>query len=1260
MLYLLRKIIPTPMKKQLILFVLLCTNFIYSQDYTNVLNLLIDNKRDEARKLFDKQFDKTKTANIDLLFLDAFIDEESGKIDFDETLIKNLEKLPNSENFIAPFINRSLILTDVSKGICNDLTYKKIDFLASSPKFKNLAIIKYRKAIFERIRLRHEESLKSFNALGAIDQWQFCGVFENLNSSGLDIEYEPELYAKNDKLFDANSNGKIGWYNPKEAQAEGYYFFANESEYGNGIIYAQTFIQANEKKDYILSFGANSGLKIFLNDKEIYVNPDIKRTNLDAYSIKIVLEKGNNRLLFKLELENGGDYFSAQIKNSDATNATDLKFINTFQPYSVSLSEGSNTEEIKLNYEQYFDDLVKKFPENILYRLFQFTAYESNCKKTEAFEAIEGLDKKYPNSSFIASYFLRYYNLLGDEVQKRQEILKNIENNDIDYYLSTLNKLTDKDWLTNTSILEIEKFRDRSKQYKQKYCELMFDFILASRKADIDGMFKSLNDLNDNSYNNEKIKILTASLYFKLKNDKIKSISLLEEISKEKFINEVDNLLISYYNDLNKKEEIKKIVTDRITNFPYLNTFRNAYITILTNENQYDKALELIDENLSYFPYSFSDLEKKGNIYSLLKKDKEAEKYIRLSLGHNSGNGELRKQLYDITKTPDEIEEVATKNIYKLANERKNSKLKSDYGVVTLLDEYIVNILPEGGRKAKCTLLYEITSESGIEEMKEYSLDLDNTILKSEIIKSDGSLVPAEKGDDTLVFSNLKVGDVIYIQYESHENPTGRFYKDFNIACYFDSKYPSTEAIFALIHEANVNYITDYSNGTILSTTKKAGNKIYTIWKRNNIPAISLLESYSPDFNDLTNIVRVGTVKSWKEISNWYADLVKKSLKTDKITKTVFDQIFPNGFQSFSQEEIAKKIYAYIETNINYSSLDFRQSGYVPQKPSKTITTKLGDCKDVSTLFVALAQYAGLKSNLVLVLTNDNDSNSMRLPSKDFNHCIVKTNIDNKDIFLELTDKFLPFRALPISLYKANALVISFDKTINENASLINIPFDNAIQNVTKTNSIVTIDEKSKSFINTHTVQGSNKAYYNEIFAASTTDDVRKNEFEKDFNKRLKKVVSLQSVKLLSNDFFEKGITFETKFSISESLQKVGSLKITEIPFIDNAYTRDIISTETRKFDIKYIDYENNNQYESEVILNIPADKSFSEIPENKTLNFKNHKYSITYDLINKNSLKVIRKVSIPWDNIATTEYLEYKKFVESVIEAEEQIVGFK
>jgi hypothetical protein len=1250
------------MKKITILILLLLSNFIYSQvDYTNVLNLLINNKREEARALFDKQFGKTKTTNIDLLFLDALIEEQSGRVSFDASLIKNLEKLPNSQYYIPPFINRDFVLSDISTDACNDMTYTKIDFLAASPKYKDLPIIKYRKAIFDRKRMQFEAAQKSFEELGAITQWQFCGVFENLNGSGLGIEYEPGIYAKNDKLFDANSNGKIGWYNPKDIENDGYHFFTNEGEYGNGIIYAQTFVDSPQKKSFLLSFGASQGLKIFLNDKEIYYNQDIKKTNLDAYTLKIDLEKGVNRLLFKLSTSGSSDYFSAQLKNLDATIANDLKFNKTYLPYTISNTDAVELEVLKLDYEIYFDNLVKKNPNNLLYKLFQYTVYESNGKYVNAYDAIEGLDKKYPNSSFIASYFIRYYDLVGDETQMKQEIIKNLEKNDINYYYVTFSKFSDSKWLQNSSIADLETYRDRSQKYKQPFAELMFNFLIASKKQDVDEMFRLLNEIVMNTDGNEKIKISAATLYISLKNDKAKTIALLEDLANNKIINEVDNLLIKYYNELNDKAAVERIVKRRIKEFSFINSFRNDYITILANENKYEEALAVVNANLSNFPYSFTNMEKKASIYNLMKNNKEAEKYIRQSLTHDSGNGKLRKQLYDISKTPDEIDAVATKDVYKLVKSRRNSKLKSDYGLVLLLDEYIVNVFPEGGRKSRVSYLYEITSETGVERMKEYSLDLDyNTVIKAEIIKPNGTIAPAEEGNDLLVFSNLKVGDVIYIEYERIENGTGRFYKDFNLSCYFDSDYPSTEAIFALITPSDCIYYTNFNNGQIVPTTKKLKDKNCSIWKRSNIPALALKEDYAPVSSDLTNAIEVGTVKSWSDITNWYSDLVKKNLKEDKITKNTFKTIFPKGITNLSDDQKAKAIYTYIEKNITYSSLDFRQSGYVPQKPSKTITTKLGDCKDVSTLFVALSEYAGLKSNLVLVSTNDNGFNSMRLPSKDFNHCIVQTKIDGKIVYLELTDKYMPYRMLPSSLYKANALVISFDKKENETSDLIKIPFDDAIQNVLKTSSVITLDDKSKVFVNTHTVEGSTKSYYNELFSDATTKEIRDKEIEKGYNKQLQKVVSLQSVKLVSNEMFDRALTYETKFSISENLQKVGTLKITEIPFIDKVYTRDVIAAENRKFDINYFDYENNNKYDSEVILNIPEGKKFSEIPESKTYSFKNQSYSLKFELLKNNSLKIKREVSILWDNIKPNDYLEYKKYVEEIIASEEQIVGFK
>lgn len=1248
------------MRKFFILFLLLST-VVYSQnDYSKVMDLLLANKRDDARKLFDKQFSESKISNIDLLFLDAFLDEEQGKLYYDESLLKNIENLPNSQYYIAPFINKGFISGNINSEGFDDTMLKKIDFLGNSEKFKNLPVTIYRKAISERKKLNYDEAIKYFDALHVITQWQFCGVFENLNGSGLDTEYEPETHPESDLLFNANSNGQVGWYVPKKYQKEAYHFFSNEAEYGSGIIYAQTFITVPDDKQYLLSFGTSIGIKVFINDVEVYVNNETGKTNLDAFNLKLNLKKGTNRILFKIAIASNGDYMSGSLKNIDKTIPTEVTYYNQYKPYNSSTFEEINPEEVDLDYELYFENLVKNNPNNVLYRLFLYQAYEANNKKEKAHDALDELDKKYPKSSFISRYFVNSYRL-DDNNQKVDEIIKNIENNDKDYFLITLQKAKDTDWLRNAQIKELEEYRDKSKQYKSNFYGTMFDFILASRNSDIDKMLELINNLTLESNNNETFKKLSATLYYKLKDDKTKYIEILEGIVETRENFEVNNLLVDFYKDSNRKDDVKYIIQEQLKNYFYLNTFRDRSIEILLNEDRYDEALALVNENLEYFPYSFLNMEQKATVYNYKKNTKEAEKYIRESLSHNSANSTLRKRLYDITKTPDEIEEVAVKDVYKIIKERRNTSLKGDYGVTTLLDEYIVNILPEGGRKSKVTYLYEITSEKGIEEMKEYSISTySNNILKSEIVKIDGSIVPAEEGSGTLVFTDLKVGDVIFVQYEVYENSSGRFYKDFDLSCYFNSVYPEVEVIFGFICPPNTQYTYDFTNGTVPFTTKKINNKTCTIWKRTNVPAMYLHEAYSPNFNDLTNTIRIGTIKSWKEISNWYSDLVKKNLKLDKITKKAFVEIFPNGVTGLSQEEVAKKIYNYIETNITYSSLDFRQSGYVPQKPSKTILTKLGDCKDVSTLFVALSELAGLKANLVLVTTNDNGFKSMILPSNDFNHCIVKVILEGKDYFIELTDKFLPFKALPSSLYYADALVISFDKVENENSKLIKIPFDNALQNSISTKTVVEITENNKSYLNTITVQGANKAYYNELYSNATTEDMRKKQIEEDYNTKLKKIVSLQSSKVIKNEMFDKDITIETKFTVSEHLQTVGSLKITDLPFIDKVYTRDIIALESRKYDIEYFDYENCNEYHSEITLNVPQDTKITEVPESKYFTYKEHRYAITFELVKPNSLKVSRNVTLNWDTIPASEYLEYKKYIENVIQAEEQIIGFK
>ena len=1241
-----------------LLFIFNFTFFNAQVNYQPVLDLLIANKRQDARKLFDKNFSKTKDSNIELLLLDLLLEVEMGKTMFDETFIKKIEKFSESKHYVAALMNEKFIFGDVNDESYDDLTFVKGDFLAQSPLFSQILDVKYTSAILAQRRRDFEKYKSYMSQLNSINEWQRCGAFENLNGSGLNTEYEPETYAKNDKLFDANSNGKLGWYNPIKHENEGYTIFYNEDEYGSGVMYAQTFIDVPETKKYIFRFGASGGIKFFLNDEEIIVKEDIQRNNLDAFLYEFELPKGMNRLLVKLDASKSYNYFSAAFNQLDGKPAKDLRFYDKYQPYNQKQTVQIN--ELELPFEVYFKNLVQSNPKNVLYRYLLFHAYMANQKKELAHDVIEDLEAEFTKSSFISTLVMNYYTVENDE-NKVQELVKNMEQDDPSYYFNAYLKIADRDWLTNASKSELDKFHDYTKDFLSPGASLLFDFIKASKDSNIDLMFSIYDNLIKSFNNPSKMVTTGAELYKQLKNDKDTYYAKLKAYDDKYFDFSVNSNLISHYKQLNQKDQVKALMQKNIDMSPNANYGRTDLIDEYIKDNNYESALQLIDENIAYFPYSFVNFEKKAEVLNLNKHKKGAEEYYKKALLHNASSTKLRTALYEILQLKDEIEEAETKDVYDLIKKRRNTKLIGDHGVTILFDEQIVNVYPEGGRKIKVTYVYEVTNESGIEYLKEYSLNTSGVNLtKYEIVKPNGSLSPAEDNGDMLVFTNLAVGDVIYVSYDYTDNSYGRFYKDFNISHQFNGNYANVESVFKLIYPQDMTFKTAFLNGEAPMKEKKMGQKILKEWRKENISNLPIYESYAPTYADLVNTFHIGTINNWKEIANWYADLVKKSMKYDKITEKTFNEIFPNGTNGLSDYQKAYEIYKYIGQNITYSFLDFRQSGHVPQKPSKTIITKLGDCKDLSTLFVVLGEKAGLNANLVLVLTNDNGSKQLLLPSQEFNHCIVSVNLDGKVHFLEMTNNFLPFLALPNSLYKASALQIYFDKAKNENANLIAIPFDNTMPNISVSKTRVNVTDSEKEFVTTFTLSGDNKSYFNELFSDRTSEEVRKTELESYLNNGLSNTVNLIKSELIKNERFSNEIVVELIYKIKEKTQKLGSLKMLNLPFVFKPFNKDIVTLESRKFEIEYSFYESSHKYESEITFNIPDGHKFVEIPENKTLSYKDKNYELTYELVAPNQLLVKRTAKMSWDNIPVNEYQEFKTYVDDILDLEQQVIGFK
>lgn len=1248
------------MKKLTILLLVLYTSLCFSQsNYSNFWNELLSNNRENAGKEL-KKIKNNQT--LEYLLSYEVLRKEQGRFKDNKEFLSNFLNQPDFEYYLYALWNEGFLFNSyLDKGF-NDSNINKMREVAKS----DISDISIKDALYylESVLARKERNWDLYYSknsdIKSLKNWQYCGVFENLNKSGLDRVYEPEINPISQQPFNAESNGKVNWYTSNNSK-EAYQFFVNHSEYGVGVNYAQTFIDVENDETLILRIGSSSAFKIWLNDVQVFENTQDVITELNSYNVKLTIPKGNNRLLIKTADSDYLSYFIVTALNLQGKPNTNLKDSSIYAPYNKSTLEDLNVTILKNNFEEYFENKYSQNPDDIFNIYCLAKTYLRNSKYEEAKKILLPLLDKFPKSSFLKSLLIEVYTVEEDYTSLK-EIKTNIEIDDPDYYLPIILKVIDYDELSRMSLSELQEFIVKLKKTVDlELLHVTADFYLNARKEDRQAIKKNLDELILSADGNAKLILTYAPLYATIFEDEDKTIKILESLNKSTYEETIVNKLAGYYDKQNKKEKVIKLLTSEYDQKKYDNYYLKTIINTLQTYHNYKESLKYIDQGLNNFPDSFMLQELKGDALFQIGKKEEAQTYYESSLSHNSSDKSLRNKIKDIKNEDNVLKTLVIENAYDLIKELRDKVKINNYGFNILYDNSTVELYSEGGGNYRNVFIYEITSDSGVENFKEYNLGLSGnySIIKSEIVKKDASIIPADRSGSSLVFNGLEIGDVIYLDYENSFSKTGRFYKTYSDLFMLGSFHPNMQSSVKIItpKDFNLNYLTTKGN-TKPKITRKEDLILYE-WSKKDNPGLPQGEAYMPAEIDTAEYIHLSTIDSWNEISTWYSDLVRSKMEVNSTVEDVFNKLFPNGYKNIPEDERAKIIYNYMRETLTYSYVSFRQSGFVPQKPSKTIKTGLGDCKDFSTLFVTLAKKADLEANLVLVLTSDYGQNALVLPSTDFNHCIAKVKIDGKDQFLELTDKYLPYKSLPMSLRGALALEIPLETSGNKEYDLFRLSNLSRDLTTTKNEVELTINENEIKMLIQAEKEGHINSYYASIFS-EPNKDIIKTSVKEDFDNKISDDFTLNSVSNIQRIDNDKIIKYTSELTIDKKINKIGSISVLQLPIVMNPYTSSIVNLEKREYEINYIDYEATDLYEVNYTINIPENKEFIEIPENVSLAFKKHNFSIKYNKLKNHKLRVEINATPSFENIKPQDYLEFKKFVQNVLEAQEAFIGFK
>jgi len=192
-----------------------------------------------------------------------------------------------------------------------------------------------------------------------------------------------------------------------------------------------------------------------------------------------------------------------------------------------------------------------------------------------------------------------------------------------------------------------------------------------------------------------------------------------------------------------------------------------------------------------------------------------------------------------------------------------------------------------------------------------------------------------------------------------------------------------------------------------------------------------------PEIPAFANIT-FSTGSTWQSVAEQYSQIVDKQIAVD-----VNSVVAPLIAGKKSREEKAAAILQYVSKEVRYTGVEFGDAAVVPRSPTETLTRKYGDCKDKSSLLVALFRAAKIPAYLVLLNVGGREDVTLDRPGMGmFDHAIVYAP-GSPDLWIDATDEYARLGQLPVSDQERRALIARPGTT-----ELVKTPSSTSVDNI--------------------------------------------------------------------------------------------------------------------------------------------------------------------------------------------------------------------
>ncbi|MBD3420078.1 MAG: tetratricopeptide repeat protein [Chitinivibrionales bacterium] len=1237
---------------------MLCAGAVRAAEISNgeAWNLLIDNKPLEAQKAFAKntqqeENDKVAQAWRGLALTQDFLGNRHAAMQatFKSFQADNDTLLLHAMWLHALAFSRSWGGHTVSNG------YDVLEHLTDAPALTN-------GPFYSALAQRYVNDGKIRKARALLDElhiprtWMMIGPFDNISGSGYKKKYPPEQRLNFDTSYSGKNGATVSWFAGKNKRANAWLFTGKNYDVHNAVLYYYTSIISDARRKVKLGFGASGAFKVFVNGDVALADSIFRNTGTDVYMQEITLRRGANSLLIKLGHEDRQSNFLLRILGMQGEKPDGISFDHeTVSNAQAGITYDQSMQTPLVNrVESYLRSALQKNADDIEKALLLMNYFNINelTDKGQAFAA--AYVKKHPQSSILQQMYGEAL-VRGLKYTQSKAAQKSAYNLCELNYKAWSNELSSK--MDQSSTRDVAEFIENSPPLFHDYAEallaLFAHYVETENQAEALAVAAKLEEMH---LGNSTVTSVLANLYAAMGAAK-KTEKMLKKLIAHYHTNTwAYNQLADIYLRMGKTPKAYKTL-ERCLQY---NPDHPAYYFILAKltlqNKQFDRALDYIDEALKIMPTASAYLNLKASILTSRGQKEAARQTLRRSIDYEYFNFNAWDQLYELeAKRPidkllvlpdlDSLIEVA---------QTWDDRTYEEGAIIGYVKD--VYLYPSRCSRERRMLAVYLPTQKAIDNWKEYRVSINGvyqtaSINKSYTRKANGKEIPADTHRGNVVFKSLEPGDCIYLSWTIANYYRGGMARHVWGEVDFSLGYPTHTQLVRLVtpHTDTIPY---HIHGDAIAVSKKKVNDlIITAFSRSPYK-MPPHESYSVIQPPGEDRLVYSTIADWSDIVTWYRNLTENKISETTELQRLADSLFAGVNDDF--EKVAR-VHEYITSNIRYSYVPFRQSGWIPQSSKETLATRIGDCKDMSSLGKALLDRSGISSSLVLVNTRDGNSSRPGYIGPNFNHCILSYSIDSATGYLDLTDNNLAVGNLPWMDQGALALEITED-----NDELTHLP----------------VDDKQKRAItrSVHTRLTREGGLTSEVRAIRT--NIFASRFRSNYRFKSAKEQKQNMQQSLSDDYpnavidsldfdyldtLNDTVAYYYSFSSSKAGTIAGPTVIFPIKMSEAVTGKHYPSEATRAYPIDmHRTWFAVGEFDTEGLIDIPQSWKVAGVPEDVALVNKYGEYALTFEK-SAEGITYRRKAHFDFpETIEPDAYGEIREFLSDIAKADEAQVVFK